>query len=108
MHIDSRQNIFDRAEQAVLIICLQNSKTQNTKTRIQFANGEQEVVSEFSVDRRRLMLGEENNYMFVINRKLEMYDILEKIQSNSTRLIDDKKLRFSNGLFVWNQQKKIL
>ena len=108
LHIDSRQNIFDRAEQAVLIICLQNSKTQNTKTRIQFANGEQEVVSEFSVDRRRLMLGEENNYMFVINRKLEMYDILEKIQSNSTRLIDDKKLRFSNGLFVWNQQKKIL
>ena len=108
LHIDSRQNIFDRAEQAVLIICLQNSKTQNTKTRIQFANGEQEVVSEFSVDRRRLMLGEENNYMFVINKKLEMYDVLEKIQSNSTRLIDDKKLRFSNGLFVWNQQKNIL
>lgn len=108
LHIDSRQNIFDRAEQAVLIICLQNSKTQNTKTRIQFANGEQEVVSEFSVDRRRLMLGEENNYMFVINKKLQMYDILEKIQSNSTRLVDDKKLRFSNGLFVWNQQKKIL
>lgn len=108
LHIDSRQNIFDRAEQAVLIICLQNSNTQNTKTKIQFANGEQEVVSEFSVDRRRLMLGKENNYMFVINRRLEMYDILEKIQSNSTRLVDDKKLRFSNGLFVWNQQKKIL
>lgn len=108
LHIDSRQNIFDRAEQAVLIICLQNSKAKNTKTRIQFANGEQEILSEFMIDRRRLMLGEENNYMFVINKKLEMYDILDKIQSNSTRLVDDKKLRFSNGLFVWNQQKKVL
>ena len=87
---------------------MQNSKTQNTKTKIQFANGEQEVISEFSVDRRRLMLGEENNYMFVINKKLEMYDLLEKIQGTGTRLADGKKLRFSNGLFVWNQQKKIL
>ncbi|MBQ8868401.1 MAG: N-6 DNA methylase [Oscillospiraceae bacterium] len=108
LHIDSRQNIFDRAEQAVLIICLQNSKPRNTKTKIQFATGEQKIVSEFSVERRRLMLGQENNYMFVINRKPEMYDILDKIQSNSIRLADKQKLKFSNGLFVWNQQKNML
>lgn len=34
LHIDSRQNIFDRAEQAVFIICLQNKPVCNTKTSV--------------------------------------------------------------------------
>ena len=34
LHIDSRQNIFDRAEQAVFIICLQNKPVCNTKTTL--------------------------------------------------------------------------
>lgn len=78
LHIDSRQNIFDRAEQAVFIICLQNKPVCNTKTRIQFINGNQNVLSEFSTSRSKLMMGKDNNYMFIINKKSEMYDVLEK------------------------------
>jgi len=77
-HIDSRQNLFDRAEQAVLIICLQNKSVMNTKTKIQFINGSQKVLSEFSIPRSKLMMDRDNNYMFIINKKHEMYDILEK------------------------------
>lgn len=56
LHIDSRQNIFDRAEQAVFIICLQNKPVCNTKTRIQYINGNQNVLSEFSISRSKLMI----------------------------------------------------
>ena len=109
LHIDSRQNIFDRAEQAVLIICLQNKPVCNTKTKIQFINGNQDVLSEFSISRSKLMMGEDNNYMFIINKKSEMYDILEKVYNNGTTLsVDNSLVKFSNGLFVWNQHKESL
>lgn len=109
LHIDSRQNIFDRAEQAVLIICIQNKPVYNTKTRIQFINGNQNVLSEFSISRSKLMMGKDNNYMFIINKKPEMYDILEKVYNNGTTLsVNDSFVKFSNGLFVWNQHKDSL
>lgn len=109
LHIDSRQNIFDRAEQAVLIICLQNKPVYNTKTRIQFIDGNQSVLSEFSVSRSKLMMNKDNNYMFIINKKPEMYNILDKVYDNGATLSDDNSLvKFSNGLFVWNQHKELL
>jgi len=109
LHIDSRQNIFDRAEQAVLIIRLQNSPVRNSKTKIQFVNGSQRVLSEFSISRSKLMMNEDNNYMFVINKKAEMYDLFEKVGNNGTTLsATDSLFKFSNGLFVWNQHKDIL
>lgn len=109
LHIDSRQNIFDRAEQAVFIICLQNKPVCNTKTRIQFINGNQNVLSEFSISRSKLMMGKDNNYMFIINKKSEMYDVLEKVYKNGTTLsVNDSLVKFSNGLFVWNQHKESL
>lgn len=108
-HIDSRQNLFDRAEQAVLIICLQNKPVRNTKTKIQFINGNQKVLSEFSIPRSKLMMDRDNNYMFIINKKYEMYDILEKVYNNGTMLtVNDSLVKFSNGLFVWNQHKESL
>lgn len=108
-HIDSRQNLFDRAEQAVLIICLQNKSVRNTKTKIQFINGNQKVLSEFSIPRSKLMMDRDNNYMFIINKKYEMYDILEKVYSNGAMLtVNDSLVKFSNGLFVWNQHKESL
>lgn len=108
-HIDSRQNLFDRAEQAVLIICLQNKPVRNTKTKIQFINGNQKVLSEFSIPRSKLMMDRDNNYMFIINKKCEMYDILEKVYNNGTMLtVNDSLVKFSNGLFVWNQHKESL
>ena len=109
LHIDSRQNIFDRAEQAVLIICLQNKPVRNTKTKIQFINGNQNVLSKFSISRSKLMMNKDNNYMFIINKKPEMYDILEKVYNNGTTLsVSDSLVKFSNGLFVWNQNKDAL
>ena len=109
LHIDSRQNIFDRAEQAVLIICLQNKPVSHTKTRIQFINGNQNVLSEFSISRSKLMMDKDNNYMFIINKKSEMYDVLEKVYNNGTTLsANDSLVKFSNGLFVWNQHKESL
>lgn len=109
LHIDSRQNIFDRAEQAVFIICLQNKPVCNTKTRIQFINGNQNVLSEFSISRSKLMMGKDNNYIFIINKKSEMYDVLEKVYKNGTTLsVNDSLVKFSNGLFVWNQHKESL
>lgn len=109
LYIDSRQNIFDRAEQSVLIICLQNKPIRNTKTRIQFVNSNQNILSEFSISRSKLMIGEDNNYMFIINKKPEMYDILEKVYNNGITLSDSNSLlKFSNGLFVWNQHKEAL
>lgn len=108
-HIDSRQNLFDRAEQAVLIICLQNKPVRNTKTKIQFINGNQKVLSEFAIPRSKLMMDRDNNYMFIINKKYEMYDILEKVYNNGTMLtVNDSLVKFSNGLFVWNQHKESL
>lgn len=109
LHVDSRQNIFDRAEQAVLIICLQNKPVRNTKTKIQFINSKQDVLSEFSISRSKLMMDKENNYMFIINKKYEMYDVLEKVYSNGTTLsVNNSLVKFSNGLFVWNQHKESL
>lgn len=109
LHIDSRQNIFDRAEQAVLIICLQNKPVCNTKTRIQFINAKQTTLSEFSIPRSKLMMDKNSNYMFIINKKYQMYDILEKVYNNGKTLsANDSLVKFSNGLFVWNQHKESL
>lgn len=107
IHIDSRQNVFDRAEQAVLIICLENKPVTNSKTKIQFYNGSGKIDNEFKISRSRLMMNEQNNYIFVINKKIEMYSILEKIFTNCAPLNgEETKLKFCNGLFVWNQHKK--
>lgn len=107
IHIDSRQNIFDRAEQAVLIICLENKPIVNSKTKIQFNDGNGNINTEFKISRSKLMMDEKNNNIFVITRKFEMYSILDKVFSNSIYLdSEETKLRFCNGLFVWNQHKK--
>ena len=107
IHIDSRQNLFDRAEQAVLIICLENKPILNSKTKIQFNNGTGEVKSSFKVSRSKLMLDKESNHIFVITKNIEMYTILDKVYSNSSYLdTADTKVKFCNGLFVWNQHKK--
>lgn len=109
LHITSRQNVFDRAEQAVLVICLKNKPVYNTKTKIQYIDGNQNVLSEFSISRSKLMMGRNNNYTFIINKKPEMYEILEKVYNNGTILSADESLvKFSNGLFVWNQHKTAL
>ncbi|WP_312812986.1 Eco57I restriction-modification methylase domain-containing protein [Sedimentibacter sp.] len=107
IHIDSRQNVFDRAEQAVLIICLENKPVANSKTKIQFYDGNGTINSEFKVSRSKLMMDERNNHIFVISKKIEMYSILDKIFTNSLQLdSEETKLKFCNGLFVWNQHKK--
>ena len=55
------------------------------------------------------MMGKDNNYMFIINKKSEMYDVLEKVYKNGTTLsVNDSLVKFSNGLFVWNQHKESL
>ena len=54
-------------------------------------------------------MGKDNNYMFIINKKSEMYDVLEKVYKNGTTLsVNDSLVKFSNGLFVWNQHKESL
>lgn len=106
IHIDSRQNVFDRAEQAVLIICLENKPVMNTKTKIQFYNGNGTINTEFKIARSKLMMDETHNNIFVISKKVEMYDILDKVHANSSLLDSEQRnLRFCNGLFVWNQHK---
>lgn len=106
INIDSRQNVFDRAEQAVLIICLENKPVVNSKTKIQFYDGSGIINTEFKISRSKLMLDEKNNHIFVINKKVEMYDILDNIFSNFYSLDSEEvKLKFCNGLFVWNQHK---
>ncbi|NMM65819.1 N-6 DNA methylase [Clostridium sp. P21] len=107
IHIDSRQNIFDRAEQAVLIICLENKPVANTKTKIQFYDGNGSINAEFKISRSKLMMNQSYNNIFIINRKVEMYDILDKVYANSLSMdSDNRNLKFSNGLFVWNQHKE--
>ena len=107
IYIDSRQKVFDRAEQAVMVLCLENKSVINTKTKIQFYCSDGIIYNEFKIPRSKLMLNETYNNNFVINRKLEMYDILDKVYSNSASLdSDQRKLKFSNGLFVWNQHKE--
>ena len=55
------------------------------------------------------MMDKDNNYMFIINKKSEMYDVLEKVYNNGTTLsVNDSLVKFSNGLFVWNQHKESL
>lgn len=106
LHINSRQKIFDRAEQAVLIICLQKKPVRNSKTRIQFINGNQDVLSDYMIPRSKVMMNEEHNHMFIINKKQEMYDILDKVYNNGRTLVDETAtVKFANGLFVWNQHK---
>jgi len=107
IHIDSRQNVFDRAEQAVLIICLENKPVANTKTIIQFFDGNGKINTQFKIPRFKLMMDEKNNHIFIISKKFDMYTILEKVLQNSSSLDDETRaLKFSNGLFVWNQHKK--
>lgn len=107
IHIDSRQNVFDRAEQAVLIICLENKPVVNTKTNIHFFDGNGKISAQFKIPRSKLMMDEKNNHIFIISKKFDMYNILEKVLENSSPLDDEARaLKFSNGLFVWNQHKK--
>lgn len=107
IHIDSRQNVFDRAEQAVLIICLENKPVVNTKTKIQFYDGNGSVNTKFKISRSKLMMDKKNNHIFVISKRIEMYSILNKVFTYSVSLGDrESKYKFSNGLFVWNQHKK--
>lgn len=106
IHIDSRQNVFDRAEQAVLIICLENKPVANSKTKIQFYDRNGTINTEFKISRSKLMMNEQNNHIFVISKKIEMYSILDKIFTNCLPLdSEETKLKFCNGLFVWNQHK---
>lgn len=107
IHIDSRQNVFDRAEQAVLIICLENKPVANSKTKIQFYDGNGTISAEFKISRSKLMMDEQNNHIFIINKKIEMYSILDKIFTDCLPLdSEETKLKFCNGLFVWNQHKE--
>lgn len=107
IHIDSRQNVFDRAEQAVLIICLENKPVANSKTKIQFYDGNGTINAEFKISRSKLMMDEQSNHIFIINKKIEMYSILDKIFTSCLPLdSDETKLKFCNGLFVWNQHKE--
>lgn len=107
IHIDSRQNVFDRAEQAVLIICLENKPVANSKTKIQFYDGNGTINAEFKIPRQKLMMDEQNNHIFVINKRIEMYSILDKIFTKCPTLESEgTKLKFCNGLFVWNQHKE--
>lgn len=105
IHIESRQNIFDRAEQAVLIICLENKPVLNSKTKIQFYNGNDSVNADFRISRTKLMMDIKNNNIFIICKSIKMYDILDKVFANNHPL-DTQKMKFSTGLFVWNQHKK--
>ncbi|MHA2854258.1 HsdM family class I SAM-dependent methyltransferase [Paenibacillus lautus] len=103
IYLESRQNIFDRVEQAVLIICLEKKPRLNTKTKIQFYDSNGIVNAEFKIPRSKLMMDESHNNVFVISKKVQMYDILEKIYSNTSN--EQRKSKFSTGLFVWNQHK---
>lgn len=106
IHIDSRQNVFDRAEQAVLIICLENRPIADSKTKIQFFDATGKIGTQFTVSRSKLMLDERNNHVFIISKRLEMYTILEKVLLNGSILDNENsEVKFSNGLFVWNQHK---
>ena len=97
IHIDSRQNVFDRAEQAVLIICLENKPVANSKTKIQFFDGNGTINAEFKIARSKLMMDELNNHIFIINKKVEMYSILDKIFTNCLPLdSEETKLKFCN------------
>lgn len=107
VNIGSRQNIFDRAEQAVLIICLENKPILNSKTKIQFYNSEGKMNTQFKIPCSKLMLDKENNNVFILSRKSEMYNIFDKILCNSKSLQTELyPQKFSNGLFVWNQHKE--
>lgn len=107
INIDSRQNVFDRAEQAVLIICLENKPVANSKAKIQFYDGNGTINAEFKISRSKLMMDEQNNHIFIINKKIEMYSIFDKIFTNCLPLdSEETKLKFCNGLFVWNQHKE--
>lgn len=106
VNIGSRQNLFDRAEQAVLIICLENKPILNTKTKIQFYNGAGKIDTQFKIPCSKVMLNEENNNVFILSKSKEMYDIYDKILNNSQKLQTEiYPQKFSNGLFVWNQHK---
>lgn len=108
IQLSSRKKIFDRAEQAVSIICLENQKVRNTKTKIQFYDiNNKNIINKFKIDNSKLMMGESFNNIFIINNNLELYTIFETVYENSIRMnSDDSNLKFSNGLFVWNQHKE--
>lgn len=106
--IDSRQHIFDRAEQAVLILNIKNKKRTNDKTYIKFLDNKV-VKNAFKINSKKVLLDESRNFMFMINRSLEEYEVLDKIYKNGYKLISENSdYKFSNGLFVWNQHKELL
>lgn len=107
--IDSRQRIFDRAEQAVLILNVNKKKKTNDKTKIQFLNCDKNKKTTFKINSNRILLDDSRNYMFMINKSLEEYEIIDKIYKNGYKLnSEDSDYKFSNGLFVWNQHKDTL
>ncbi|MCL2222463.1 MAG: SAM-dependent methyltransferase [Oscillospiraceae bacterium] len=107
--IQPRVNVFYGAEQAVLIICMEMKKILNSKTQIQFYDKADSIVSDFKIKRAKIMMGENNNYTFVIAKNIKMYDIIDKVYANGALLKDEQSgEKFSNGLFVWNQHKEIL
>lgn len=106
--IDSRQHIFDRAEQAVLILSIKNKRKTNDKTYIKFLNNKV-IKTAFKINSRKVLLDESRNFMLMINSSLEEYEILDKIYKNGYKLISEKSnYKFTNGLFVWNQHKELL
>ena len=107
--VSSRQRIFDKAEQAVLILNVKNKKRTNDKTKIQFLNGSKEIDSFYYIHSKRIIMDADNNYLMVIHRSAENYEIVDKIYSNCYTLSENaSNYKFSNGLFVWNQHKDLL
>lgn len=54
VYINSRQNLFDRAEQAVLIICIENRPIRNSKTKIEFYDKSGHIISNFKICQYRI------------------------------------------------------
>lgn len=109
IHIDSRVRIFDRAEQAVLILRLENKPKRNTKAKIEFYEKESGLFSSFKIDSNKIMLGVQDECNLILCKNAEMYKILEKVYENSFTLdSQESDYKFSNGLYVWNQHKEDL
>jgi adenine-specific DNA-methyltransferase len=106
----SKTKVFKGVDQPVIILTIQNSL--RAKDTIKVTNVEENDLDStisFDIVKNEMISGEDYDFYFFVPKEYDSSDLLEKIYNGSTNKKElNDNLIFGNGLFVWNQHKKLL
>ena len=108
--IENTKNVFCEVEQPVLIIYIKNIEPKNKNTQIIYLDAiEDKIINNYKVKNNKIYNKTDKSYEIYIAKQKEEYDLIQRINKNENlKTLKELGYKFANGLFVWNQNKKII